>query len=150
MLTTYMIKISLAALVFGGICYIIETIKESLRLEIIAVLFLGLSLISGLGALIEKEVALKTSSTSYYYDMLEQKTFIETELKSHKKEVEALKTGEVDGIAFKNKNEIVNLNNTIKRYNQTILRHQEYKNNKWYRERFNENVAELKLIEIIF
>lgn len=150
MLSTYIVLISLATLVFGGICYIIGTFTESLRLEIIALLFLGLSLISGLGALIEKEVALKTSSTSYYYDMLEQKTFIETELKSHKKEVEALKTGEVDDIAFKNKNEIVNLNNTIKRYNQTILRHQEYKSNKWHRERFNENVAELKLIEIIF
>ena len=150
MLSTYIVWISLAALVFGGTCYIIGIFTESLRLEIIALFFLGLSLINGLGALIEKEVALETSSTSYYYEMLEQKTFIETELNSHKKEVEALKTGEVDGIAFKNKNEIVNLNNTIKRYNQTILRHQEYKSNKWHRERFNENVADLKLIEIIF
>ena len=150
MFSTYLIWISVLALILGGTCYLIGISNESLKLEIIALLFLGLSLIGGLGAIIEKEVALNTSSTNYYYNMLEKKTFIEEELKSHKKEIDALRTGEVDGGVFKNRNEIVKLNNAIERYNNIILLHLEYKNNKWHKERFNENVSKLKPFEKIF
>lgn len=150
MFSTYLIWISVIALILGGTCYLIGISNESLKLEIIALLFLGLSLIGGLGAIIEKEVALNTSSTNYYYNMLEKKTFIEEELKSHKKEIDALRTGEVDGVVFKNRNEIVKLNNAIERYNNIILLHLEYKDNKWHKERFNENVSKLKPFEKIF
>lgn len=150
MFSTYLIWISVLALILGGTCYLIGISNESLKLEIIALLFLGLSLIGGLGAIIEKEVALNTSSTNYYYNMLEKKTFIEEELKSHKKEIDALRTGEVDGVVFKNRNEIVKLNNAIERYNNIILLHLEYKDNKWHKERFNENVSKLKPFEKIF
>lgn len=150
MFSTYLIWISVLALILGGTCYLIGISNESFKLEIIALLFLGLSLIGGLGAIIEKEVALNTSSTNYYYNMLEKKTFIEEELKSHKKEIDALRTGEVDGVVFKNRNEIVKLNNAIERYNNIILLHLEYKDNKWHKERFNENVSKLKPFEKIF
>ena len=150
MLSTYLIQISLVALIFGGICYTIGVFMKNLQIEIIALIFLGVALISGIGAVVEKEVALKTSSSSYYYDMLEQKTFIEEQMKEHKKEIEVLHSGEVDGISFKSKNEMVNLDNTIKRYNDTILRQREYKDNYWHNERYNENVAKLNLFEEIF
>ena len=150
MLSIYLIQICLVALVLGGLCYIIGAFMKSLPIKIISLVFLGISLINGLGGLIEKEIALKTSSSSYYYDMLEKKTSIEEQIKAHEEEIEVLHSGEIDDTVFKNKNEMISLNNAIKRYNNTILEHQEYKNNYWFNERYNEAVAKLNTFEEIF
>ena len=150
MLSIYLIRICFAALVLGGLCHIIGVFMKSLPIEIISLVFLGISLINGLGGLIEKEIALKTSSSSYYYDMLEKKTSIEEQIKAHEEKIEVLHSGEIDDTTFKNKNEIISLNNAIKRYNDTILKHQEYKNSYWFNERYNEAVAKLNTFEEIF
>lgn len=150
MLSMYMIWISIGAFILGGICCGIIYLNKSLSLKIIGLLFFGVSMISGLGALVEKEVALSTSSTKYYYTMLEKKSFIEAEIKSHKKEIQALHNGNVEGIVFKNKNEMINLDNAIKHYNRIILQHLEYKDNYWHKERYNEAIAKLKPFEDIF
>lgn len=150
MLSIHMIWISLIGVILSGVCFIATKFKKDFQFEIIALVFLFLALISGLGALVEKEVALNTSSENYYYDMLEKKTFIEEKLETNKEEIEALRTGNVNGIAFKNKNEIMNINNAIKQYNTIILRNQEYKNSYWHSERYNEAVAKLNVFEEIF
>ena len=150
MLSIHMIWISLIGVILSGVCFIAANFKKDFQFEIIALVFLFLALISGLGALVEKEVALNTSSENYYYDMLEKKTFIEEKLETNKEEIEALRTGNVNGIAFKNKNEIMNINNAIKQYNTIILRNQEYKNSYWHSERYNEAVAKLNVFEEIF
>ena len=67
-----------------------------------------------------------------------------------REEIEVLHSGKVDGVVFESKNEMVNLNNTIKQYNKVILRHWEYKDNYWHNERYNESVAKLNLFEEIF
>jgi hypothetical protein len=144
--------IAFVAFILIGVCYGIQWLvkEEILGLEILAYIFCGLALISGLFGIVEKEVALKTSSSNYYYDMLEQKTFIEKQMKGHKEEIEVLHSGEVDGVVFESKNEMVNLNNTIKKYNRVIRLHQEYKDNYWHNERYNEAVANLNTFEEIF
>ena len=155
MLSNYLMSIAFVAFVLMGVCYGIQWLvrEDILCFQILAYIFcmfLVLALISGLFGIVEKEIALKTSSSSYYYDMLEQKTFIEKQMKAHEKEIEVLHSGEVDGVAFKNKNEMINLNNTIRHYNRTILLHQEYKDNYWHNERYNESVAKLNLFKEIF
>lgn len=156
MLSRYLMLISFIALIGGSLCYLINAIlyfrhkEEKLIFQIFGILFMGIVIISALSGVVEKEIALKTSSSSYYYDMLEQKTFIEEQIKAHKKEIEVLRNGEVNGVAFKSKNEMVNLSNTIKRYNRIILIQQEYKDNYWHNERYNEAVANLNTFEEIF
>ena len=152
MLSSCLMLIALGAFILMGVCYGIQwLVKEKiLGLQILAYIFLGLALISGLFGIVEKEIASQSSSSNYYYDMLEQKTFVEKQMKAHKEEIEVLHSGEVDGVVFESKNEMVNLNNTIKRYNEIILRHWEYKDNYWLSERYNEAVAKLNLFEEIF
>jgi hypothetical protein len=152
MLSNYLMLIALSSFVLLSVCYGIQWLvkEEILGLQILGYIFLGLALISALFGIVEKEIALQSSSSNYYYDMLEQKTFIEKQMKAHKEEIEVLHSGEVDGVVFESKNEMVNLNNTIKRYNHIILKHQEYKDNYWHSERYNEAVAKLNLFEEIF
>ena len=152
MLSSCLMLIALGAFILMGVCYSIQWLvkEEILGLQILAYIFLGLTLISGLFGIVEKEIASQSSSSNYYYDMLEQKTFIEKQMKAHKEEIEVLHSGEVDGVVFESKNEMVNLNNTIKRYNRIIQRHWEYKDNYWHSERYNEAVAKLNLFEEIF
>lgn len=152
MLSDCLMLIALGAFILIGVCCGIQWLvkEEILGLQILEIIFLGLTLISGLFGIVEKEIALQSSSSNYYYDMLEQKTFIEKQMKAHKEEIEVLHSGEVDGVVFESKNEMVNLNNTIKRYNKVILRHQEYKDNYWYSERYNEAVVNLNTFEEIF
>lgn len=156
MLSDCLILIAFSSFILMGVCYGIQwLVKENiLGLEIFAHIFahifLGVAIISSSFGIVEKEFALKSSSSSYYYDMLEQKTFIEKQMKVHKEEIEVLHSGEVDGVVFESKNEMINLNNTIKQYNRTILRHQEYKDNYWHSERYNEAVSNLNTFEEIF
>lgn len=152
MLSSYLMLIALGAFILTGLCYGIQWLvkEEILGLQILEIIFLGLALISGLFGIVEKEIALQSSSSNYYYDMLEQKTFIEKQMKVHKEEIKVLHSGEVDGVVFESKNEMVNLNNTIKRYNEIILRHWEYKDNYWHSERYNEAVANLNTFKEIF
>lgn len=152
MLSSCLMLIAFMAFILIGVCYGIQWLvkEEILGLQILGYIFLGLALISGLFGIVEKEIALQTSSSNYYYDMLEQKTFIEKQMKAHEEEIEVLHSGEVDGVVFESKNEMINLNNTIKEYNRTILRHQEYKDNYWHSERYNEAVANLNTFEEIF
>lgn len=152
MLSSYLMLIAFVAFILIGVCYGIQWLikEEILSLQILAYIFCGLTIISGLFGIVEKEIALETSSSNYYYDMLEQKTFIEKQIKAHGKEIEVLHNGEVDGVVFESKNEMVNLHNTIKRYNRIIQRHWEYKDNYWHSERYNEAVANLNTFEEIF
>ena len=155
MLSWCFVLIGISAMLLGAISLALQEFfdwhhKYSNFFEVLTKIFLGLCIVSMLFGVVEKEIAVRTSSSSYYYDMLEQKTFIEEQMEIHKKEIEVLHTGEVDGVAFKNKNEMINLNNTIERYNFTILRHQEYKDSYWHSERYNEAVANLNTFEKIF
>lgn len=152
MLSKCLFTIALCAFMLGGLCYGIRWLVkvETTRLQILSYAFIMLSVISAMGAVIEKGTAVKSSSLSYYYEMLEQKTFIEEQIIVLEEEIEALHSGNVDGVVFKSKKEIIKLNNAIKRYNFIILRHQEYKDNYWHKERCNEGITNLNTFEEIF
>ena len=91
-------------------------------------------------------------SPGYYYKLLEKKTYIEEELKDYKKEIEAIQSGEVEGVPFKNKTEIINLDKKIKEYNELILTNKQnyelYK--KGQKTFFNEKAINLKEFDTIF
>lgn len=78
MLSSCLMLIALGAFILMGLCYGIQWLvkEEILGLQILAYIFLGLALISGLFGIVEKEIASQSSSSNYYYDMLEQKTFM--------------------------------------------------------------------------
>ena len=154
MLSSYLVMIGLYAILGGIICYIIylslKLFKQEIStFQILSILFFGLALISIMFGVIEKEIAIKSTSSVFYYEMLEQKTFIEEQIDKYDKEIKVLRSGEVSGVPFKNKKEIIILNNSIKRYNNTILRNQQYKDNFWHKERYNEKFNNLNTFEVI-
>lgn len=154
MLSSYLVMIGFYAILGGIICYIIYLSlklfkQEILTFQIIGILFWGLALISIMFGVIEKEIAIKSTSSAFYYEMLEQKTFIEEQIDKYDGEIKVLRSGEVSGVPFKNKKEIITLNNSIKKYNNTILRNQQYKDNFWHKERYNEKFNNLNTFEEI-
>lgn len=154
MLSSYLVMIGLYAILGGIICYIVYLSlklfkQEILTFQILSILFFGLALISIMFGVIEKEIAIKSTSSVFYYEMLEQKTFIEEQIDKYDEEIKVLRSGEVSGVPFKNKKEIIILNNSIKRYNNTILRNQQYKDNFWHKERYNEKFNNLNTFEVI-
>lgn len=124
--------------------------KKKRKFLIVTIVSYVLSIIFIIGAWGEYEIAKKESSTAYYYEMLEHKTYIEAQLKTHEKEIAALKTNQVDDIPFAYRNEIINLKNTIERYNNEILQQKKYKDSYLFRDRYNEAVANLNTFEEIF
>lgn len=154
MLSSYLVMIGLYAILGGIICYIVylslKLFKQEIpTFQILSILFFGLALISIMFGVIEKEIAIKSTSSVFYYEMLEQKTFIEEQIDKYDEEIKVLRSGEVSGVPFKNKKEIIILNNSIKRYNNTILRNQQYKDNFWHKERYNEKFNNLNTFEVI-
>jgi hypothetical protein len=154
MLSSYLVMIGLYAILGGIICYIVylslKLFKQEIpTFQILSILFFGLALISIMFGVIEREIAIKSTSSVFYYEMLEQKTFIEEQIDKYDEEIKVLRSGEVSGVPFKNKKEIIILNNSIKRYNNTILRNQQYKDNFWHKERYNEKFNNLNTFEVI-
>lgn len=155
MLVSYLVIFWLVTVLLGITLSFLTThykfpLKKERKIILIAIISFALSAISIVGAGIEKEIEKKESSTSYYYEMLEHKTFIEKQLEAHKEEIEAIKTVNVEGVSFEFRNEINNLQNTIKDYNATILQQRTYKNSYWFNKRYNESVANLNTFEEIF
>lgn len=144
--------ISGVSLLIALCCWILLKFKSELYgiLHTCILITLFITVISGVGFCVEKAIQSHTTSTSYYYDILEKKTYIETQLNKHKKEIEALRSGEVDGVVFDNKNEIVTLDKTIKKYNDIVLQHKKYKEDPLANKLCNENIANLNTFEEVF
>lgn len=150
MLSVYLICIAIIGMICGGICLLISNFSKQEIFQVLTLAFCGIAFFSAIFGVIEKHIEDRESSSSYYYDMLEEKTFIEEQLDIYEEEIKALHSGKVEGVVFKNKNEMVKLNNTIERYNFIILRHREYKDNYWHYKRYNEAIANLNTFEVIF
>ena len=143
-------------IVIGSICWILIHSKNKVISNLygyffgcmIVSLFIGVvGVLSGIG---EEAIEYRLTSSSYYYDMLEKKTYIEEQMNKHKKEIEAIQSGKIDGVKFKNKNEIITLSNTIEKYNNIILEHRRYAEDPSMKEKCNENIVKLSTFEEIF
>lgn len=112
-----------------------------------SMIFIIIAIAGGINYTANKE---REASPNKYYETLKLKQTITSGLQIYEKEIINVQNGNVEHIDFNNESEIIKINDQIKEYNYTILKHRNYKNSYWLSELYNEDIAKLETFELIF
>ena len=122
-----------------------ETLKGSIC--VISILLIVFSVVGGI--IYIGNQAYYTSPDNYY-DTLVQKQEITSKLETYNEEIHNVLSGDIAIIDFTKREELIELNSQIEKYNYKIIKHRKYKESFWFSKLYNKDVANLELLPAIF
>lgn len=150
MLIAWLIIVCILCIITLIVCTIISKCTYSLINDTVGFIGIVLLIVSFIGLIFSLLMQSNNTNSSYYYSMLERKKAIEEDINAYAEEIQLVTSGATDNINFTYKDTIIELNNKINSYNDTIYAHRFYKENYWLSCWCNTNIANLPTFEPIF